>query len=212
MHPTAQSYLREVGAGQQTAGSSYIELAGNSVYSRRIDLRADHPAGYRDALAHEMTHVVVAERFAERQIPRWADEGVAVLADSASKQRAHLYDLQQAYRRGTTFRLVELFAIQEYPPAERQATFYGQSVSLAKFLLERGTSEQFMLFVEVATNRGYDIAAREVYQLEGLGQLEQQWRAHVASPKPVATAATADPLLSKRSLLSAEQQVAFVKP
>ncbi len=82
LHPTAESYLREVGEGQMTAGSSLIEFAGNRLVTRRVDLRADHPEGYLGALAHELTHVVIAERFIERQIPRWADEGMAVLADT----------------------------------------------------------------------------------------------------------------------------------
>ncbi|HEX4130751.1 MAG TPA: hypothetical protein VHZ24_11970 [Pirellulales bacterium] len=183
VHPTAESYLREVGPGQQTAGSSLIELGTQSVAARRIDLRADHPEGYRDALAHEMTHVVVAERFVERQIPRWADEGMAVLADSQAKQLAHLVDLHDAHHRGRTFRLAELFALQEYPTPDQQAVFYGQSISLAKYLVERGSAEQFVRFVELATHSGYDTAARSVYGFESVGDLERQWRVHLASPR-----------------------------
>ncbi|HEX4147737.1 MAG TPA: hypothetical protein VHY20_02065, partial [Pirellulales bacterium] len=107
LHPTAQSYLNEVGQEQMTAGSSLIEFEASRLVTRRIDLRADHPQGYADALAHELTHVVVAERFIERQIPRWADEGMAVLADGEIKQGLHLADLSRARSQRTMFRMVE---------------------------------------------------------------------------------------------------------
>ena len=73
---------------------------------------------------------MVAERFVERQIPRWADEGMAVLADTQGKQDLHHADLRLARANRTTFRLVELMQLENYPDATRQATFYGQSASL----------------------------------------------------------------------------------
>jgi peptidase MA superfamily protein len=198
VHPTATSYLAEVGPGQQTAGSSYIEMGdnamgGNAVTTRRIDLRADHPHGYCDALAHEMTHVVIAARFVERQIPRWADEGMAVLADSALKQTAHLADLREAHSRGQSFRLAQLFAFENYPQPDQQATFYGQSVSLAKFLVERGSAEQLVGFVELATKQGYDTAARDVYQFDGVAALERAWLSQLASAQAMAAHGDASP-------------------
>ena len=48
------------------------------------------------ALPHELTHLILADRFSPRQVPRWSDEGMAVLADPAEKQRLHLRDLRQA--------------------------------------------------------------------------------------------------------------------
>jgi hypothetical protein len=186
VHPTADSYLREVGPGQQTAGSSFIEIDGKALLTRRIDLRADHPLGYHDALAHEMTHVVVAERFVQRQIPRWADEGMATLADSVSKQSAHLTDFQHAHRRGHAFRLANLFAFENYPRPEQQATFYGQSVSLAKFLVERGSTEQLMRFVEMSQHRGYDAAAREIYNFDGVTAMERAWMSQLSTPQAMA--------------------------
>ena len=117
LHPTANSYLREVGEGQMTAGSSLIEFAANRLVTRRVDLRADHPDGYLGGLAHELTHVVVADRFIERQIPRWADEGMAVLADTQGKQALHHADLSQARANRTAFRLVELMQLENYPDA-----------------------------------------------------------------------------------------------
>jgi hypothetical protein len=182
VHPTAASYLREVGPGQQTAGSSLVELEGTKLVGRRIDLRADHAEGYQDALAHEMTHVVVAERFTAQQIPRWADEGMAVLADSAGKQAAHHRDLDRAHSGRRTFRVVQLLTLRDYPSAEQFALFYGQSASLTRFLVERGSAEQFLRFVELGSRTGYDVAAREVYQFANVAELERAWLSHLDTP------------------------------
>jgi hypothetical protein len=189
LHPTASSYLNEVGQGQMTAGSSLIEFEANRLVTRRIDLRADHPQGYGDALAHELTHVVVAARFIERQIPRWADEGMAVMADGQAKQTLHLADLAQARQGHGIFRLVELFNLQQYPSPERQGAFYGQSASLVNFLVERGGPQRFIEFVEQANSQGYESALRRAYGIQTLGQLEREWLAQLDRQNAVASAA-----------------------
>ncbi len=182
VHPTAESYLREVGPGQQTAGSSLVEFDQGKLITRRVDLRADHPEGYQDALAHELTHVVVADRFIEFPLPRWADEGIAVLADSTAKQTAHFADLNTARRAGESFRLAELLTLQDYPGANRQAAFYGQSTSVARFLVDRGSADQFLRFVETACRRGYDVALNDSYGISGVAELERLWVAHLETP------------------------------
>ena len=189
LHPTAQSYLNEVGQGQMTAGSSLIEFDANRLVTRRIDLRADHPQGYGDALAHELTHVVVAERFIERQIPRWADEGMAVMADCQAKQALHLADLAQARRGNGIFRLVELVSLEQYPGADRQGAFYGQSASLVRYLVERGGPQKFIEFVDRATTEGYETALRRTYGIETLSQLEREWLVQVDRQNVVASTA-----------------------
>jgi len=203
LHPTAESYLREVGEGQMTAGSSLIEFAGNRLVTRRVDLRADHPDGYLGALAHELTHVVVAERFIERQVPRWADEGMAVLADTQGKQDLHHADLGLARANRTTFRLVELMQMENYPDASRQATFYGQSASLVRFLVARGGELAFVGFLTKSNEIGYDAALRDVYKFAGMAELEQHWNRHLetaAAPRVHATPA----IVSQASIPAAQ--------
>ena len=52
------------------------------------NLRADHPQLLTAILPHEVTHVVLADLFTLQQIPRWADEGMAVLAEPRGRSRA----------------------------------------------------------------------------------------------------------------------------
>jgi hypothetical protein len=40
-------------------------------------------------LPHEITHVVLADRFNTKPMPRWADEGMAVLTEPVEKKQAH---------------------------------------------------------------------------------------------------------------------------
>jgi hypothetical protein len=176
VYPTLAGYLQVVGReAAQTAGSTLIETDGSQVVTRRIDLRGDLPHEMQSALAHELTHVIVADRIDRGMIPAWADEGMAVLADHPDKQALHLGDLQAGIRRKSTFRTAELFTLAGYPGADRMGVFYGQSGSLVSYLVHRGSPEQFVKFLELALNDGYDSALRRVYDIQGVVQLEQLW-------------------------------------
>jgi hypothetical protein len=181
LHPSDQSYLREVGqAGQSTVASSMIGRPGGAITARRIDIRATRADWQTAALPHELTHLVLADRFTTRQLPRWSDEGMAVLADPAAKQERHLRDLEQALATGTSFRVAELLALDRYPAGNRWGTFYGQSASLVRFLVQRGTPATFADFVQLASERGYDAALRDGYHIDGVADLERQWRGALA--------------------------------
>jgi hypothetical protein len=177
VHPTTESYLREVGAGgQNTLGSSLIRTDKRQVISRRIDIRGDVAAPIRAALPHEMTHVVLADAFAGDELPRWADEGMAMLADPAEKLAGHSRDLNAAIAEHREFRLGELFVKSDYPLGEQRAVFYGESASLVAFLASRRQPSQLVGFFHRASREGYDAALREVYGIHDPAQLERLWR------------------------------------
>lgn len=182
LHGTFKDYLQSVPGGKYTAGSTMLEFNATGVALRRVDVRADQPGWLAGAMAHELTHVILADAFVDREIPRWADEGMAVLADPHSKRSLHQQDLNEAIKANATFRVVEILTMADYPPAERTAAFYGQSVSLVKFLVERGTPDQFVQFVRQATEQGYDAALRETYKIDGVQDLESKWRRDLDSP------------------------------
>jgi hypothetical protein len=182
LHGTSKEYLKSVPGGQQTAGSTVLEFNATGVAVRRVDVRADRAGWLAGALAHELTHVILADAFSDREIPRWADEGMAVLADPHAKRSLHLQDLNVARTANATFRVVEILTMSDYPQPERTAAFYGQSVSLVKFLVERGTPDQFVRFLRQATEQGYELALRETYKIDGVRALETQWLHDLASP------------------------------
>jgi len=182
VHPSVQEYVRQLGPGSaQTSGCSSIRLDSGRVVMRRIDLRADSPAWLNEALPHEMTHVVLADRFSHRQVSRWADEGMSILAESFAKQDVRAREFAGAMSHQQTFSVRDLLTLNGYPPVHLRGAFYGQSASLVRFLVERGTAEQFVDFVEMAMHDGYDAALRQIYHIDGAGQLEQLWRQHLVT-------------------------------
>lgn len=178
VHGRRENYCAAIGRGNDWSfGSSWIDTRGKQVVQRRIDLLADD-AGAISAFAHELTHVVLADAFLGTQPPLWANEGIAVLADSAEKQRLHQQDLQQSLVRGNCFHCAELTLLEGYPSQERIPVFYGQSASLTAYLADLSGSEKLVPFLKQAMDRGYDRALRECFGIEGLADLQRRWHEH----------------------------------
>jgi hypothetical protein len=177
LHAGRSQYLSVVGiGGAQTYGSSLLDFGRDKrVSQRQIDLRGDDPLGLA-ALPHEMTHVILADLLDARQPPRWADEGMATLADTHDKQLLHERDLAAGLASRTAFRVGELMSIDTYPHPTRIAAFYGQSVSLTAFLALRDDPAKFVEFLRRGMDRGYDRALREVYAIAGVTHLERLWQ------------------------------------
>jgi hypothetical protein len=178
LHSSRSSYTSAVGRGsERTFGSSLVSIEKGRISGRRIDLLGASDQDYFSAaLPHELTHVVLRDRFVETGLPRWADEGVAMLADTKEKRGRHNKDLLAAVRRDATFNVPSLLLLEEYPPADRWGAFYGQSISLTEFLVHRKTPEEFVNFIERAKVKGYDAALEECYGIANMGDLDRQWR------------------------------------
>lgn len=178
VHSGLPSYVAAAGSGvAQSYGSSLIRFGAEKKVARRlIDFRGDSPLGLA-AVPHEMTHVILADLLDGRQPPRWADEGMAILADTQEKHRLHERDLVTGLASGAAFRIAELVTLESYPPPSRVAAFYGQSASVTALLAKRDDPAKFVEFLRRAQHQGYDQSLREVYHLRGIAQLEELWRA-----------------------------------
>src|SRR5262245_41346256 len=151
LHPSDQSYLHEVGAGGgSTVASSLVDRLHGKITRRRVDIRRATPGWPAAALAHELMHVIVADLFPVQSLPRWADEGLAILADPPEKQRQHRTDLATAINSGHQFRMTELVALADYPAADRWGAFYGQSTYLVEYLVELGGEAKLIEMVRAA--------------------------------------------------------------
>jgi hypothetical protein len=182
LYSSKQSYVAVVGrGGERTVGSSVVHVEKGCVESRRIDLLGGQTDFLTAALPHELTHVILRERFIRTKLPRWADEGLAILADTKAKQGRHFKDLQDAIAGRTTFNVASLLAMDDYPRSDRFGAFYGQSASLAEFLVNRKSPATFIEFIERADSDGYDKALRQCYGFSGLADLDRQWRQHIYS-------------------------------
>jgi hypothetical protein len=176
VHATRATYLKAIGsAGAATTGSTLVRFNQGKVAVRRIDLLADRADRPFETIAHEMVHVIFAERFPNAAPPRWAEEGAALLADTEAKRTAHQREFKQALRGGTAFRVHDLVRMSDYPPPTRFAAFYGQSLTLVDFLTQLGEPSDFVRFVDRSIAAGHDAALKEVYEISSAAQLEELW-------------------------------------
>jgi hypothetical protein len=174
LHADATSYGRAVRlGGGATFASALVKRDGEGVRLRRIDLRTDVAGFLTAALPHELCHVVLADVFPDA--PLWLDEGIAILADPAAKQRLHERDFRLGLKRGTAYSAAELLSLKAYPPAERWGVFYGQSASLVRSLLERGSAAELLAMARSANEIGPNLALRKTFGVSGLNEIDRMW-------------------------------------
>ena len=183
VHPTAASFARAVGGSPAGAvGATSPEFSTDRVTLRRIDVMGDGPEAMPDGLAHEIAHVVLADRFIAAPPPRWADEGLALLFDPPAKQRLHDTDFREAFRHGRAWAAAELLMLEDYPAGTaRQRIFYGQSAALVRWLVARRDARAFVEFAAACGEVGTTAALVEHYGIDSVDELEVAW----SDPVPI---------------------------
>ena len=188
VYPTSQIFSAMTGQPEESPGFSTMGLNAGRIIARRVNLRADHATLVKAILPHEVTHVVLADFFAQQQIPRWADEGMAVLSEPRSEQQIRAADLEKPLASGKVFRVKDLM-VMDYPDGQYWGLYYAQSVSLTRFLVEQGTPAQFVEFVQGCQRRGHEAELRRIYKIEGFADLQKRWFAYARSQSLAATTA-----------------------
>lgn len=177
VHETTAAYVAALGPGSdQSSGCASFEIEQGKVVRRRIDLRATASDWFDSSLPHELTHVILADRFTRNRIPRWADEGMAILVEPPEKQRRRRDALERSLTERKGFTARELTGMLDYPAADRREAFYGESASLVAFLMERESPERFLEFLELAATGKRLDALKEVYGFSDWQSLETAWR------------------------------------
>jgi len=176
VHPTAEAYSRATGKPPTWTAHSTINLEAGRVVLRRIDLRGDDAELLTASLPHETTHAVLAGHFGKHHVPRWADEGMALLSEPAARLDLYQHKLLEARQKGLLFRVRDLMTLDDYPEPTRAFAFYMQSISLTDYLVKQpGGSEAFTRFVNEALKSGYEAALQKTYGLD-MAALDQRWR------------------------------------
>jgi hypothetical protein len=175
VHSTSTDYVACMGPQSvQTSGCATIRIDQGHVVLRRIDLCAESLDWRTESLPHELTHVVLADRFSTQRISPWADEGIAMLAETPQKRDRRFTALRNSVTGGTTYTVHDLMDVRSFPdPAFRDA-FYGQSVTLVTVLMQWGTRKQLLDFVEASQTQGPEAALSTVYGKRSLAELERQ--------------------------------------
>jgi hypothetical protein len=178
LHATAETYSRVTGVPTASPGHSSFHLDGARVIGRRIDLHCDDPGMLIAVLPHETTHVVLAGNFGSQPVPRWADEGIAVLTEPSDRIDRHLRNLPKHRQERQLFSLWQLVHMNEYPEPRYVGAFYAESVSLVDFLSHERGPAVFTQFVRDGMQEGYDVSLRRHYGFRDFDELEQRWQAH----------------------------------
>jgi hypothetical protein len=178
LYATAQDYSQATGAPTNSPGHSTMRTEGEHVLSRRIDLHCDDPNMPVGVLPHETTHVVLAGRFGDHAVPRWADEGMAVLSEPRERIERHLRNLPQHRADRHLFGTGQLMQLDAYPDPRYIGPFYAQSVSLVEYLTDRAGPRVFAKFLRDGLAGGYEVALQRYYNIQNFAELEQLWMQH----------------------------------
>jgi hypothetical protein len=202
VHPNRAAYNRALNRpGDVSVGSTQLDFDEGRTVSRRVDVRADASDWSNAALPHELTHVVLGERFGGQMLPRWADEGIAMLSESARKHQERLSNLRSLIGKRPMHSMRDLVQLQRLPEPHLRDAFYGQSLALSSLLIRKSTPAKFADFVEDCTAVGIDAALRKHYDLAGIAALQEEWNDWVKQPQAIKFASLAiqidgDPLIS----------------
>lgn len=183
IHATADTYAKATGKPVAMTGHATVKLTNGRATERRIDLRADDVAIATNGLPRELTHVVLADLFADKPPPKWALEGMAVLAGSPDEIGRYTRTLSRCARDGELRTLATLFELKDFP-ADKITGFYCQSVSVTEYLIKLKGERNFKIFLGDAQRYGTAQALRRQYNIDGPQALEAAWkRACVEQPR-----------------------------
>jgi hypothetical protein len=176
LHPTAECYAKMTGKPAAGTGHAEVRLTSGRVAQRRIDLRADDPGVVANALPRELTHVVLSDLFPDRPPPKWAEEGMAVLAGSPEEVGRYARTLPRCARNGELVAVAALLEMKDFPGADRITGFYCASVTLVDYLVRLGGERNFTLFLRDCQRYGTASALKRQYNLDGPQALEAAWK------------------------------------
>jgi len=174
LHPDVAAFVSATGLPAAATGRAVVHLSGGRVKERRIDLRQDDPTLVEDALPRELSHLVIADLYPTQAPPRWAVEGMAVLATSATEIDRYLRTLPRCLQQGELPRLETLMTLPA-PPKDKVTGYYVASVALVEFLVRWKGEKAFTTFLRDAQRYGLESAMKRQYGLSGPQQLEALW-------------------------------------
>lgn len=140
-----------------------------------------------EALPHELTHLIFRQRvgFDNAQVPLWLDEGIALWQEQGNRGGILDQVVTKRLGEGQLMKVANLSEISEgeittswKSPEVAISTFYAQSYSLVKFLIDQYGEAKFIQFVrELSNGRTLDQALQKGFGFYegGIQGLNNQW-------------------------------------
>lgn len=160
--------LTHGGAG----GATSFAFDRGQILSQQMTVEGSLERVLNSVLPHEVTHTIFAARF-RRPLPRWADEGGAVLSEDYQEIARHDLLCRQLINQGRMIPLKRLFVLTEYP--KDVMALYAEGFSLANFLVSMVGKQQFLDLVEDGQTRGWDYACQRHTRFRSIDELEHSW-------------------------------------
>ena len=134
----------------------------------------------QSVLPHEVTHTVFAYHF-RCPVPRWADEGGAVLSEDDLERSHHNQLVRQILNARREIPLRRLFNLKEYP--NEVGALYAEGYSVADYLVRSKGPLTFLTFVAQGMRGDWDAAAQTHYGYQNIEQLEEAWKTYLRNTK-----------------------------
>lgn len=177
VYPSNRDLVRMTG-GTSKAGSAQARpsrLSPGRMLQRRINVAASDRQLMLSTLPHEITHVVAGDLLSGK-VPRWANEGMAVLSEQLRKINYYDAILNRALVAGKWFPVKRLMQMRRYPADRRYLSlYYAQSTSLVLFFVTLKSNVTFVRFLKDARRRGYLPALKKHYGITGYADLQRRW-------------------------------------
>jgi len=172
IHSTADAFAKATGRPAAGTGNATVRLADGRAEERRIDLRADDDAVSTNALPRELTHVVLADLFPDKPAPKWAVEGMAILAGTPEEAERYTRTLRRCARDGEWLGLAQLLELKDFPK-ENVTAFYCESVALTEYLIRAaGNERNFTIFLRDCHRYGTAQALKRQFNINDPQALE----------------------------------------
>jgi hypothetical protein len=178
LYASGEAYGEATGAPVNPGGGhTDIRSDDERVLSRVIHVHGARTFLLKGVVPHEVTHAVLAGRLSSRRVPRWADEGMAILAEAQAHIDRHLRYLPRWNADDALYTMRALVEMRDYPEPRALGVFYAQSVSLVDFLTRQKGAERFAAFVRDGERDGYASSLRKHYGWS-FAELDRHWRRH----------------------------------
>jgi hypothetical protein len=171
--------LRVTVTASGAGGATSFNFMGNSIW-QTMHIEGPLDRLIASVLPHEVTHTVFAYYF-RRPVPRWADEGGAVLSEDDLERSRHDSMVRQILNANRAIPLSRLFALRDYPPDV--GALYAEGYSVSNFLVVSSNRKTFLDFVGYGMQYGWDNAAKAYYRYQNVHQLEQAWIDYLRNSK-----------------------------
>jgi hypothetical protein len=162
----------DVNPAERAGGVTEITYADGKVMFQRVSVRGPLERVLAGPLPHELTHVMFAHHFG-RPLPRWADEGGAIVSEGTAQRAAHRKAFGEMLLGNRQFPLRQLLNMKSYP--SDIPCLYAQGHSVSTFLVAAKGHQTFLSFLQSGMDGDWDEAVRSQYGYQNVEQLERAW-------------------------------------